>query len=183
MHLFLLSYIYSKIGRKTGKTKNLGTWKFENLTFEICYDKNFVKIYDPIAISLVVTWLTFVESDWFSAILFWRVIIRYSYFQKTPKEDCFWNLLSLNLEKTPSTVPSDRHLGFEQSVSCGIWTESDVALVIFVPPLRKIYNKLFKMYPIARLTCSRNVIAQFQKPAVSAVWANQVTFLKIFFIH
>ena len=32
------------------------------------------------------------------------------------------------------------------------------------------------MYPIARLTCSRNVIAQFQKPAVSAMWANQVTY-------
>ena len=138
-----------------------------------------MKKYDPIAISLVITWLTFVESDWFSAILFWRVILRYSYFRKTQLEGCFWNLLSLNSKNTPSTVPSDRHLGFEQSVSCGIWTESDVALVIFVPPLRKIYNKLFKMYPIARLTCSRNVIAQFQKPAVSAMWANQVTFMEI----
>ena len=33
------------------------------------------------------------------------------------------------------------------------------------------------MYPVARLTCSRNVIAQFQRPAVSAMWANQVKIL------
>ena len=33
------------------------------------------------------------------------------------------------------------------------------------------------MYPVARLTCSRNVIAQFQRPAVSAMWANQVKML------
>jgi F-type H+-transporting ATPase subunit c len=31
------------------------------------------------------------------------------------------------------------------------------------------------MYPVARLTCSRNVIAQFQRPAVSAMWANQAS--------
>merc|ERR1712113_586655 len=40
----------------------------------------------------------------------------------------------------------------------------------FIKPLNST-----KMYPVARLTCSRNVIAQFQRPAVSAMWTNQAS--------